>query len=424
MKILLCIPVLDQGGGAERQLSYLATELVRRGHRVHVAYTAGGALVTPLTAAGVALHDVGGRGNYDPRIVLRLRRLMAKLRPDLVQTNLPQMDVLGGLAALLTRTRWILQERSAGPSYPSGWKSRLRRLVGRAASAIVSNSREGDAYWSFAKRRHVIAPGIPSIPAATPNAGGSNVILFAGRLDEGKNVGTFLDALELLDVDFSAFVCGDGPLRKKLEQKAGPRVTFTGVVSDLWERMQRAAVVVSLSRFEGCPNVVMEAMACGTPLVVSDIPAHRALLGNDCALFVDPDDAMAAAAAIRSTLVDRDSARERARRAQERASRRTIATMADDYETLYRPRVMPYDQSMASQVAELFHRHYGTSHADFLDRFVRFYEHPYQRGRCLRVVALEGSRVVGFLGCVVWPYVLDGREFRSFQCCDVLLDPR
>jgi GNAT superfamily N-acetyltransferase len=77
---------------------------------------------------------------------------------------------------------------------------------------------------------------------------------------------------------------------------------------------------------------------------------------------------------------------------------------------------------MAAQVAELFHRHYGTAPEAFLDRFVRFYEHPYQRGRCVRVVALDGEKVVGFIGFVVWPYTLDGRQFDSFQCCDVLLD--
>ncbi|HEV8434564.1 MAG TPA: GNAT family N-acetyltransferase [Thermoanaerobaculia bacterium] len=422
MKILLCIPFLDEGGGAERQLSYLATELLRRGYEVHIAYTQGGALVAPLANAGVVLHDVGGRGNYDPRIVIRLIRVILAIRPDVVQTNLPQMDVLAGIAALVTGKRWILQERSVASSYARGWKSRLRHLLGRAASTIVSNSSEGDAYWSVAKNRYVIGPGIPSIPDAQSHR--SNVVLFAGRLNEGKNVGTFLDAVALLDVDFSAVICGEGPLRGELERKTGPRVTFTGVVSDLPERMQRAAVVVSLSRFEGCPNVVMEAMACGTPLVVSDIPAHRALLGDDAALFVGADDAAAAAAAIRSTLDDRDAAHERARIARLRASRRSIAAMADEYESLYRSRVTRYEESMASQVAELFHRQYGTPRETFLDRFARFYEHPYQRGRCFRVVALEGDRVAGFAGFVVWPYELDGRQFRSFQCCDVLVDPR
>jgi glycosyltransferase involved in cell wall biosynthesis len=327
MKILHCIPILDRGGGAERQLSYLATGMVQRGHEVHVAYAQGGALVAPLADAGVALHDVGGRGNYDPRIALKLAKLMRALRPDVVQTSLPQMDVLGGAAAIVTGTRWILRESSAAPSYPRGWKSGLRRLLGRRADAVVANSAEGAAYW---QTRHIIPNGV-ALGDVRPAPG--NEILFAGRLTEGKNVHTLLDALALLDVD--AVICGDGPLREELQRQAGPRVTFTGVIDDLRERMQRASVVVSLSRFEGCSNVVMEAMACGAPLVVSDIAAHRALLG-DAALFVDPDDAPAAAGAIESVLLDRDAARDRANAARARAAQWTIDAMVTTYENVYR----------------------------------------------------------------------------------------
>ena len=87
-------------------------------------------------------------------------------------------------------------------------------------------------------------------------------------------------------------------------------------------------------------------------------------------------------------------------------------------------RIAAYEAPMAAQVAELFRRQYGVAPAEFLDRFTRFYEHPYQRGRCVRVVVLDGDNVVGFTGFAVWPYTLDGRPFHSFQCCDVLLDPR
>jgi glycosyltransferase involved in cell wall biosynthesis len=330
MKILHCIPILGHGGGAERQLSYLAAALAKRGHDVHVAFAQGGGLEAPLRERGVTLHDVGGgRGNYDPRIFVRLVRLMIALRPDVVQTNLPQMDVLGGGAALVTGRRWIVRESSAAPSYPPGWKSGLRRLLARGADVVVSNSAEGDAYWRGARRRCVIPNGVPFDDV---NAGGGDTILFAGRLNEGKNAGTFLDAVAILGAE--AVVCGDGPLRAELEARATPRVTFAGVVTDLAERMRAAAVVVSLSRFEGSPNVVMEAMACGTPLVVSDIAAHRALLGDDAALFVGAEDASAAAAAIEATLADRDAAHTRARAARARAAQWTVEAMVDRYEKI------------------------------------------------------------------------------------------
>jgi glycosyltransferase involved in cell wall biosynthesis len=97
--------------------------------------------------------------------------------------------------------------------------------------------------------------------------------------------------------------------------------------------MKRADVLVSLSRVEGCPNVVLEAMACGCPLVVSDIPAHREILDEHSARFVDPDDTIKAAADIKAILAHGDAARVRA--ARECAAGRPVEATASSYEQLY-----------------------------------------------------------------------------------------
>jgi len=339
MKILYCIPTLGPGG-AERQLTYLAAGMTRAGHEVHVAFAATGPNYDRLAASGVAIHDVGGRGNYDPGILLKLVRLMTTLRPDIVQTSLTQMDILGGMVTLLTRTAWILRESSTAPSYPPGWKSTLRRLLGRRAGAIVANSREGHDYWGTGD---VIRNGVPcgEIDAAPPAAAQGPTILFAGRIDEGKNVATLIDAMSRIELGVTATVCGDGPQRPEIEQLAArlgiaQRVVFAGSVSDLWSRMKAADAVVTLSRFEGCSNVVMEAMACRTPLVVSDIAAHRDLLDEQSASFVSCDDAAQAASAIRAILLDRDAARARAQTARARAEQWTVEAMVRRYEELYR----------------------------------------------------------------------------------------
>ena len=87
-------------------------------------------------------------------------------------------------------------------------------------------------------------------------------------------------------------LCGEGPQRSELEvmrHKLGldADVHFTGHLpaASVWALMKKASVFVSLSAYEGCPNTVMEAMACGCPLVLSDIPAHREILDESvCAL--------------------------------------------------------------------------------------------------------------------------------------------
>jgi glycosyltransferase involved in cell wall biosynthesis len=100
--------------------------------------------------------------------------------------------------------------------------------------------------------------------------------------------------------------------------------------------MGAADVVVSLSRFEGLPNSVQEAVMCGTPLVLSDIPAHRDLLGSESALFVDGDDPSDVARAIAATLRDRDAALARAESARRVAQRWSPAAVAAAYDRFYR----------------------------------------------------------------------------------------
>ncbi len=73
--------------------------------------------------------------------------------------------------------------------------------------------------------------------------------------------------------------------------------------------MKVARVFVSPSRFEGHPNVVLEAIACGTSLIVSDIPEHREFLDPSCAVLVSPDDVTGLTAAIEAALSDPESFR-------------------------------------------------------------------------------------------------------------------
>lgn len=209
----------------------------------------------------------------------------------------------------------------------------MRLVLGGLADGVVSNSAGGDAYWRSAgvRERLLIPNAIPfdeiargdSEHVAAPQFDpGVKMVLFAGRMDKGKNVAIIIPALARLacDVPFVAILYGDGPRRPDHERLAselglGRCILFPGYVSNLWHLMKRADAFVSLSRFEGCPNAVLEAAACGSPLVLSDIPAHRELLDGRSALFVDPDDPDKAAEALRITLTCGTAAQERAQTA-------------------------------------------------------------------------------------------------------------
>ena len=101
------------------------------------------------------------------------------------------------------------------------------------------------------------------------------------------------------------------------------------------DMFKKASVFVSLSASEGHPNAVMEAMHCGCPLVLSDIPAHREILDRQSALFVRPDSATEAAAAIVRVLENPSEAAQRAAYARLKAQAWSIEAMAEGYEKVY-----------------------------------------------------------------------------------------
>ena len=115
MRILHLIPNLS-GGGAERQLSYLAPELARMGHDVHIAYSL--ECIQKPELPGVVLHRLKAQSNYDPYLLWQLVRLIRRIKPDIIHTWILQMDILGGMAARLNGIPWIFREPSSAMAYP------------------------------------------------------------------------------------------------------------------------------------------------------------------------------------------------------------------------------------------------------------------------------------------------------------------
>jgi len=353
MRILHLIPSLS-GGGAERQLSYLAPELAYMGHNVHVAYSKEGPHKPELPR--VMLHPLKSWSNYDPYLLWQLVRLVRRIKPDIIHTWILQMDILGAIAARLNGIPWIFREPSSAMAYMPTWKNRFRVRFGSAASAIVSNSRGGDEYWKTQlpfSRRYVIPNGLPEheidrVEAALPPGLANSeapIVLYVGRLIATKNLKTFLEALAYVrqQQNVLGVLCGDGPQRSELEDlrhnfglDANVHFTCYLPVSSVWALMKKASVFVSLSEYEGCPNTVMEAAACGCSLILSDIPAHREILDEGCAFFVDPANIQKTADIIIQALSDLDASRARASRAKEKTREWSVGRLAREFESIYR----------------------------------------------------------------------------------------
>jgi glycosyltransferase involved in cell wall biosynthesis len=343
-------------GGAERQAAYLAHGLVALGHDVHFALFAGGENLPLLAQSGARVHRLRERGNYDPRRLLELARLARSIEPDLIQTWLNMANVLGGLVALRAGVPWVYAERYALDAYGGALKVRFDHWLARHhAAAVISNSGAADAVWAQRlppdRPRGVIPNALPlyeidATPPADPGLLGLPadlpLVVYVGRMLPHKGIETLLDALERVSAErpIAVLLLGVGELHESVRARlqGGPlaaRAAAPGFRYDTAAWLKRAAVFVSLSRHEGMPNTVMEAMAMRCPAVVSDIPQHREILDEESALFVPLGDAAAAAAAIRRTLDAPAEAAARAARARRAAEGWSIEATSRAWADVY-----------------------------------------------------------------------------------------
>jgi glycosyltransferase involved in cell wall biosynthesis len=366
LKILHCIPSL-QSGGAERQLSILAQAQVAMGSDVHLAHIHPGAHLSSLSTSGVQVHRINARTNHDPRVLGELVSLFDRTQPDVLHTWLPQMDIAAGGLALLKRIPWVLAERSCADAYSTRFRDRVaRRYIGRWADAVVANSEGGQAIWQGELRRgaqtHIVRNvlALEEIAAARPEtfekfglASGQPVVIFAGRLSSEKNLDLLLQvAIDVCAQSKAGFlICGNGLMRPHVDDtvqnsRFSGQIKVLGQRDDLWSLMKGSQVFVSTSAFEGQPNAVLEAMACGCPLVVSDIPAHREFLDADSADIVPMDKDRFVESILRALRRTPDVLA-RAAEARRRVQDHRAGAAASAYDLIYREVLRRYNRCVA-----------------------------------------------------------------------------
>lgn len=114
-------------------------------------------------------------------------------------------------------------------------------------------------------------------------------------------------------------------------------VIFTGASDDVAAYLRQADVYVTMSRYEGMPLATLEAMACGVPVVASDVPGHGDLLEHGVNALLYPfGDISALAGAVNRVLEQPEAARNRALRARQLVEASySIDAAAGNYERLY-----------------------------------------------------------------------------------------
>lgn len=315
MRVVYVITRSDVMGGASVHLLDLAEGVQALGHEVTILVGGNGLVVRRARERGLdcrplrhLLREISPF--QDVLGFFELRRRLRELAPDIVHVHSAKAGILGRLAARSMKIPAIYTAH--GWPFTEGVSERRRklytgieRLMAKFAQRVITVS---DYDRSIALAADVGTPnllvtihnGIPEIePELKVRRDEGEVIrlVMVARFEEPKNHAALLQALsELGGRNWHLELIGDGPnfaSMKSLARELGlvDQVTFMGARDDVPDRLSQSEVLLLVSRWEGLPLTILEAMRAGLPVVASDVGGvNEAVSEGETGFLVPRDD--------------------------------------------------------------------------------------------------------------------------------------
>jgi glycosyltransferase involved in cell wall biosynthesis len=352
------------GGGAEKHTQRLVNQIGRGQFRVQVALARRGGAYESELSPDIPVHILGTERLAS--LTLRLRRLLQAQQPDVLCSVMDHMNVVAILAALgCRRPPRVIANVQVSPTnaYRGPWHTRrqvllslLPRLYPRASRVValshgVADDLRGLAPTLAGRISVIYNAGLDDSvragaaePLDLPLPDSERPLLVAcGRLTRQKGYPYLLEAFARLQqlIPSQLWIVGEGEDRPLLERQIrqsnlGDRVRLLGFQHNPYKYMAAADVFVLSSLWEGFGNVIVEAMACGSPVVATDCPHGPAeIITQDVnGLLVPPADAAALTEAIARVLRDGELRRRLSQNGQLRALDFAAPAVAAQYEAL------------------------------------------------------------------------------------------
>ena len=306
--------------------SLLANDWSAIGHEVTlVTFDAPGTEAFFALHPGIALRGLSapaeprgllGKLNTNMARVSRLRSVLRELDPDVVVAFMTEANVIALWASQGLGLPVVISERNQPDRPGLGTAHRLaRRLAYPKARAIVVQT-EPIASWARARFNipvHVI-PNPVRLDAGEARREQRDVrwLISLGRLTQQKGFDVLIKSFAALAVKHPSWrlaIYGEGPDRAQLERLRGEsgcedKILLPGLIKDSVEALGEASLFVLPSRFEGYPNALLEALACGLPVIATACPGGTAeILANGAhGMLVPPDDVAAMTTALDAML--------------------------------------------------------------------------------------------------------------------------
>lgn len=312
------------GGGAAPISKELAIRMAQRGHQVDVVTMGFRGLPDFENISGVRIYRIRcirkkqsscqpwEQLSYIIAAKKTIKKLITENHYDLCHAHfIVPTGILAGYVKRKYGLRYLVTAHGSDVEGHNSKKSNLimHRLIRPLSRSIIKEAEvvtaPSDFLLRLMKKRHegnyLIIPNGINLEKyqQNPGVGKEHRILYIGRLQETKNVQTLIKAIAGVDMkDWHVDIVGDGPYRNELERlteelRLKETITFHGWVTNGSDEhlsfLRRAALFVSHSYFESFGVAVVEAVAVGCAVLLSDIEPHRMLVNNpEC--FTSPDD--------------------------------------------------------------------------------------------------------------------------------------
>jgi GalNAc-alpha-(1->4)-GalNAc-alpha-(1->3)-diNAcBac-PP-undecaprenol alpha-1,4-N-acetyl-D-galactosaminyltransferase len=341
MRLTLVISSLSSGG-AERVMSIMANYWAEKAWPVSLLTLDDGreapfyklhpkVIRIALGISAPSANRLQGILNNLERICT-LRGAIRRSEPDVVIAFMEKVNVLTLLATVGLNLPVVVSERIDPHFYPIGkiW-SCLRTWAYRRTGCLVVQTESAKAFFSepIQRRTRVIPNPVirPPESAAGSNRGIRKQIIGIGRLTPQKGFDLLLNAFAQIasrHPDWSVVVWGDGEAREALEQQRDQlglrdQVRFPGRTKRPFQQLREADLFILSSRFEGFPNALCEAMACGLPVISFDCQSgpREIIRDNVDGLLVPNGDVVALASAMERLMSNEDELKRLSSRAVE-----------------------------------------------------------------------------------------------------------
>ncbi|MGA1794307.1 MAG: glycosyltransferase family 4 protein [bacterium] len=317
-------------GGAEKILVHMANYWARKGMEISLLSFDDGKEPPffpldpsidhhPLDLAGGSTNTIQAFIRNMKRIH-RLRRAIRQTAPHAVISFMDQTNVLTLIATRGMGVPVIVSERTNPHSHAIGraWEWLRLRVYPRADCVVVQTRQALEYFPASIRNKGRVIPNPVIDPceedAMAPPRPAKKLIVALGRLAHEKGFDMLLDAFRRIAVrhsGWSLLIIGEGPERGPLEalrDRYGlqERVHLFGSTTKPWAVIKEAALFVLSSRYEGFPNALCEAMACGLPVVSYDCPnGPREIIRDGVdGILVPPGDVSALASAMERLVFD------------------------------------------------------------------------------------------------------------------------